>query len=280
MHVIESYDAAPGYTLVSFHAHPDDEALFTGGTLARAVAEGHRVVLVVATGGERGLTDQPADNLGAERHQELARSAAVLGVQRVVLLGYEDSGMVEPKIPPPGSLCAADVDEIASRLAAVLQEEHAHVLTTYDAAGGYGHRDHIQVHRAGLRAATLAGTPVVLQATVKREAIRRAVRLVALLRIRLGDANADTYATAFTPGRDITHTVNVRRWTRQKRAALRAHGSQTTGGPAMRLLAFLLRLPSPIFRLALGHEWFVEVGRPATGRPVDDIFDSLRSEPA
>src|SRR3954465_14291784 len=87
-------DAAPRYTLVSFHAHPDDEALLTGGTLARAAAEGHRVVLVVATGGERGLTGKPVDDLAAARRRELDQAAAALGVQRVVLLGYEDSGMV------------------------------------------------------------------------------------------------------------------------------------------------------------------------------------------
>src|SRR5947208_12803701 len=84
---------AAGYTLVAFHAHPDDEALFTGGTLARCSAEGHRVVVVTATAGELGLTGAGAADLGATRSAELDAAAAALGVARVVHLGYGDSGM-------------------------------------------------------------------------------------------------------------------------------------------------------------------------------------------
>src|SRR3954469_18300192 len=91
---------AAEYTLVSFHAHPDDEALFTGGTLARASAEGHRVVLVVATAGELGLTGGDGAGLGARRAGELAAAAAALGVARVVTLGYGDSGFDRPAEPP------------------------------------------------------------------------------------------------------------------------------------------------------------------------------------
>src|SRR3954464_14597539 len=87
---------AAGYTLVSFHTHPDDEALFTGGSLARASAEGHRVVLVVATAGELGLTGGDAAALGAQRSRELEAAAAALGVRRVVTLGYGDSGFEHP----------------------------------------------------------------------------------------------------------------------------------------------------------------------------------------
>src|SRR5947209_19692433 len=114
------------YTLVAFHAHPDDEALFTGGTLARCAAEGHRVVLVTATAGERGLTGAGASNLGPTRLAELRAAAAALGVSRVVTLGYGDSGMGDGP-PPAGSLCAVPLDEVADRLAAVLREERADV---------------------------------------------------------------------------------------------------------------------------------------------------------
>ena len=101
------------HTLVALHAHPDDESLLTGGTLARAAAQGHRVVLVVATAGERGLA-QEAAGLGARRVAELERAAELLGVTRTVLLGYGDSGFREPAEPPPGSLCAAAVEEVAA----------------------------------------------------------------------------------------------------------------------------------------------------------------------
>ncbi len=86
------------FTLVSFHAHPDDEALLTGGTLARAAAEGHRVVLVTATAGEAGLTDGTGLHppLGERRRDELARAAAALGCARWELLDYQDSGWGPP----------------------------------------------------------------------------------------------------------------------------------------------------------------------------------------
>src|SRR5579885_292557 len=119
------------HTLVSFHAHPDDEALFTGGTLARCSAAGHRVVVVVATSGERGLTATGVGgaDLGAVRSAELDRAAAALGVARVVNLGYADSGLDDPATPATGSFCAAPVEEAAARLRAVLDEERADVLT-------------------------------------------------------------------------------------------------------------------------------------------------------
>ncbi len=178
-----------GRTCVFFHAHPDDEALFTSGTMARLAAEGHRVVLVVATAGDQGLaapesitsstsstsgtTGTPgtaAPRLGDVRLAELRASAAALGVARVEHLGYADSGLdgrAEPTWAP--AFVRADADEAAGRLAALLAEERADLVTTYDPAGGYGHPDHVRVHQVGARAAELAGTPTVLEATVDRD---------------------------------------------------------------------------------------------------------------
>src|SRR5881409_2973125 len=97
------------FTILAFHAHPDDEALLTAGTLARAAAEGHRTVLVVATLGEAGLTRPgvPADVLRETRRAELAASAAALGVARVEVLGYPDSGM-HGEAGGPAAFCRAD----------------------------------------------------------------------------------------------------------------------------------------------------------------------------
>ena len=269
------------FTVVSFHAHPDDEVLLTGGTLARVAAEGHRVVLVVATAGELGLASHTlVPGLGDRRLRELERSAAALGISRVVTLGYADSGFTDPAVPPAGSFSAVPLDTAATALADILREEHADVLTSYDAAGGYGHRDHVRVNRVSRRAAELAGTPVVLEATVRRESIQRGLRLLARLGIRPGGVSAADFDSAFCSGNEITHRVRVGRWARQKRAAMRAHASQTSGGSDLRTLAFLLRLPLPLFRLALGREWFVEVGRPVSTRPIGDIFDTLRIQPS
>ena len=151
-------------TLVSFHAHPDDEAIPTGGTLAKAAKDGHRVVLVFGTRGEHGEVVEgyldAGEQLWERRVKETHAAAEILGVSRVEFLGYVDSGMMgTPENEAPGSFWQADVEEAAQRLAAILREEDAAVLTAYDENGVYGHPDHIQVHRVGLRAAELAGTP-------------------------------------------------------------------------------------------------------------------------
>jgi LmbE family N-acetylglucosaminyl deacetylase len=268
-----------GFTLVSFHAHPDDEALLTGGTLARAAAEGHRVVVVVATAGEAGLTAGPTagptENLGSRRLAELHASARALGVARVECLGYADSGH-GADARASGAFADADVEEAAGRLAALLTEERADALTTYDARGGYGHVDHVQVHQVGRRAAELAGTPVVLEATMDRAVLLRAVSLLARIP-RLGrHFDAEPLRSAYTERARLTHRVDVRRYADRKRTALAAHASQTSGGPGPRTVGVLLRLPRPLFRRLAGREWFVESGRCPAQPLLDDVFASLR----
>jgi LmbE family N-acetylglucosaminyl deacetylase len=283
------------FTLVSFHAHPDDEVLLTGGTLARAAGEGHRVVLVTATDGGAGLSAPtseaagPVRTLGARRVGELRASAAALGCARVELLGYADSGSVahtgsDGPVVPDGAFCAADVEDAAQRLAAILIQERADALTIYDPVGGYGHPDHVQVHRVGLRAAALAGTLVVLEATADRRWLARAGAVLGRLSAvralgRAGATGQSVLATAYTAPGDLTHRVDVRAYAAAKRAAMQAHASQAGGGDGARTLALLLRLPRPVFARVLGREWFVEHGRPAAsdGAPLlDDIFASLR----
>lgn len=283
------------FTVVAFHAHPDDEVLLTGGTLARIADEGHRVVLVVATLGGAGLAGGPTGAaLAARRHRELLASASVLGCARVATLGYLDSGLhgaisnppTPASVPLPSArgvstpalsarFVSAPVGQAAARLAAILRTEHADVLTTYDPRGGYGHPDHVQVHRVGALAARLADTPLVLEATVDRRALRpllAALRIAGglLPRLPLGGR------LVFTPHRDITHAVDVRPFLGRKRAAMRAHTSQTEGGRGPRTLAVLTRLPGPLFAAVAGREWYVEPGRPPSKPLIDDIFASLR----
>ena len=295
--------------MVSFHAHPDDEALLTAGTLARAAADGHRVVLVSATDGASGLaasdlepaedpkatdptdptaTHPPAPDptdagLGARRVQELHRAAAAIGCHDVRFLGYDDSGLDGRAGRPGRSFATADPEEAAGRLAAILVETGADVLTIYDAAGGYGHPDHVQVHRVGTRAAEMAGTPVVLEATVDRRPLVRALRLVRALGIlRRAGVDADEWSPArfdqaFADPGSITHRVNTRPWAGAKRAAMAAHASQATADEGVRTLAVFLRLPAFVFACVFAHEWFVEKGRPVPADPLDDIFASLRA---
>ncbi|MFY0409106.1 PIG-L family deacetylase [Solicola sp. PLA-1-18] len=267
------------YTLVSFHAHPDDEALLTGGTLARAAAEGHRVVLVTATAGEAGLAARVlgADRaLGGRRLAELDASARALGVARVVCLGFADSGWHDSATGDPAAFSAVDPRVAARALATVLREEDADVLTTYDPAGGYGHPDHVQVHRVGEIAAELAGTPSVLQATVDRDLLARLVRLLARVPGVLDRVDPTTFETAFTPRAQITHRVDVRHHLGAKRASLAAHASQATSDSGPRTLRTLLALPRPLAGLVLGVEWFVDRDR-RPGR-CDDVFATVRAQ--
>jgi LmbE family N-acetylglucosaminyl deacetylase len=270
--------AAP-YTVVSFHAHPDDEALMTAGTLAKAAIEGHRVVLVMATVGESGLAaTQPAGDvsLGDRRLHELTAAADVIGCARIALLGYGDSGLYGTANPDRSPFAHADVEEAAQRLAAILREEDADVLTTYDPAGGYGHPDHVQVHRVGVRAAEIAGTPVVLEATADRTVLQRVVRLLRRIRFLLPGLYIPPADNAYTARSDLTHVVDISQTVDLKRAAIEAHLSQSTAPSGVRTLGLILKLPVPIYRRAFRHEWFVEVGRTPTHPPLGDIFASLR----
>ncbi|GGO96422.1 PIG-L deacetylase family protein [Wenjunlia tyrosinilytica] len=257
-------------TVVAFHAHPDDEVLMTGGTLARAAAEGHRVVIVVATDGTMGAVPEGE----APRMGELRASAAVLGVARVVHLGYADSGHGETLYPDPPDrvrFVRADPQEAAERLAAILGEERTDVLLSYDPNGGYGHRDHVRVHEVGRRAAALAGVGQLLEVTLPSDVVTRMLRWADRLRIPIRhDAVA---ARAYSPRSAITHRVDVRGFARQKQAALAAHRSQVTGtGRLAPVMRALIRLPVPVFGLLLGREWFVDATKTSTSEVVAGIF--------
>ncbi|MEU4573297.1 PIG-L family deacetylase [Nonomuraea sp. NPDC023979] len=252
----------PPRTAVFFHAHPDDEALLTAGTMAMLAAEGHRVVLVVATAGERGLAEiRPGEALGETRMKELYASAAALGCARVECLGYGDSGL-SPKggiaeERPDNAFIDADTEKAATALAAILQEENADLLSIYDPAGGYGHPDHVQVHRVGRRAAEIAGTRVVLEATVNRDPLVKLLKAAGKVYRFPPEFDVRTFESAYSSGETITHRVNVRRYARQKRASMEAHASQATGGDTDRTLAVMLKVPGPLYRLVFGTEWFV-----------------------
>ena len=270
------------HTLVAFHAHPDDEALLTSGTMARAAAEGHRVVVVVATDGAAGLaaSEYSGDgHLGERRMEELRSSARALGVARVELLGYADSGLGPDFAPdPPGAtrFVRADVEEAATHLAAILREEDADVLLHYEPNGGYGHPDHKKVHEVGVRAAELAGTPRVLEATVPRDTICRAIDLAAKVYRFPPEFDRSSFDRAFSARSEITHRVSVRRHIAAKRASMRAHASQASAdGGADRTLAAFLRIPRPLYDLVFGREWFVDRSLPPGGPVRRDVFDGL-----
>lgn len=235
--------------------------------MARTAAEGGRVVLVVATRGERG-EPQPGvmaanDMLWEHRIPETFAAAEILGVDRVEFLGYVDSGMMgEPTNDFPYSFWRAELDRAANRLAAILAEEQPDVLTVYDDNGVYGHPDHIQVHRVGVRAAQLAGVDRVLQATMNRTRIQQALEEHAedIDEARLEGLEVPAPTDDFgKPESEITHGIDVSGYLEAKRAAMAAHASQISGD------SWFLSMDDEMFAEAFGTEWFIETGAPRTG---------------
>ncbi|RAK32801.1 N-acetyl-1-D-myo-inositol-2-amino-2-deoxy-alpha-D-glucopyranoside deacetylase [Actinoplanes lutulentus] len=164
-------ESLPARRLLLVHAHPDDEVIGTGATMAHYVSEGAHVTLVTCTLGEEGEIHVPelsqlaaaeADQLGGYRLVEWQRACTALGVTDHRILGgpgrYRDSGMMGlPTNQHPRAFWGADLDEAAAHLVAIIREVRPQVMITYDANGFYGHPDHIQAHRVAMRAAELAG---------------------------------------------------------------------------------------------------------------------------
>src|SRR3954452_15860492 len=163
----------PDRRLLLVHAHPDDETINTGATMARYVAEGTSVTLLTCTLGEEGevlvpelaqLAADQADQLGGYRIGELQAAMAALGVSDIRFLGgagrYRDSGMMgTPANDHPRAFWNADLDEAVASAVAVVREVRPQVLVTYDENGGYGHPDHIQAHRVAMGAVECAADP-------------------------------------------------------------------------------------------------------------------------
>lgn len=238
--------------LLCFHAHPDDEVFLTGGVMRRAADAGHRVVLVVATDGARGEYPDgllaPGESLAARRTKELEESARALGAARVVPFGYGDSGMAGTAgNHDPNSFANTDPSEVGARLAAVIEQERADVVTIYDAHGGYGHPDHVQVHRAGVHAERITGHDAVYEASTNRDHL---MRLLSALPDTPDDVRPPDLETFGLPESELTTAVDVATTLGAKRAAMVGYESQIGDfGP-------MLNMPEEHLRAAFGVEWF------------------------
>ena len=265
-------------TVVFFHAHPDDESIATGGTMAQLARDGHRTILVVATRGEHGEVPEgfldEGELLRDRRVKETAASAEVLGVARHEFLGYVDSGMIgTPENEAPESFWQADVEEAAERLATILREESADVLTVYDDNGNYGHPDHIQVHRVGVRAAELAGVDRVYESTVDQDYFRDLMARAAELGMPElpegeGEGDGDAEMEMGKPGHLITTRVDVRDVLDVKRRSMQAHASQIAE------TSFFLAMPPQAFEATWGEEWFIRRGAPE-GTAETSLIDGI-----
>ncbi|MGA4994099.1 N-acetyl-1-D-myo-inositol-2-amino-2-deoxy-alpha-D-glucopyranoside deacetylase [Nonomuraea bangladeshensis] len=277
--------------LLLVHAHPDDESIGTGATMAKYAAEGAHVTLVTCTLGEEGevipaelahLAAEGEDRLGPYRVGELAAACAALGVEDHRFLGgpgrWRDSGMMGAATNDhPRAFWRADLDEAAGELVEVIREVRPQVLVTYDANGFYGHPDHIQAHRVARRAFELAAKPdfgdgepwqiaKFYHTALPRSVMRRTAE--ALREAGTGFLLEDVDDMPFgNRDDDVTTEIDARPWLGHKVAAMRAHVTQITVREPW------FALSNNIGQEVLGVEHFVLAsgvpGRPVPGPPVE-----------
>lgn len=282
-------------TLLAVHAHPDDESITTGGTLARYAAEGVRTVVATWTGGDvgeiRDTTLADSETLSAVRARELAEACHILRVARSVLFGYRDSGMRGwAANKHPESLLQADFEEAVGKLVHLIREERPQVVLTYDEQGNYGHPDHVRSHELTVAACSAAANPrrfldagpawpvaglyfvVFGRSAVARfnRALARAGIAAPVSALSGADAGPDAPPFGVDDAR-ITHAVDVSSYLDVRRRALAAHATQMAGH-------WLLQMPTELAREVWSEETYQRADLAAGGRhgPVreDLSFDS------
>jgi len=258
-------------TVLMVHAHPDDECIGTGGTLARCAAEGVRTIVVYATRGELGEDHGRVLTTGSERAElavrrvlELDEATRLLGVGRKAFLDYRDSGMAgEPTNDDPECFFQAPVEEAAARLADIIREERPHVVTSYDERGIYGHPDHVKcniVTRAAVAAAGDAArypahghapwiVPQYLYQVVSRDRMRRLAEIFA----ERSERYRRSAELMGTPDELITHRIDVRDFVDLKYRALLRHASQVAEH------GFFNSVPEELRPEVFGWEFFMLV---------------------
>jgi len=250
----------PALATVYLHAHPDDESLFTGLRTVLEAHQGTRQVLVTMTDGSLGIdpdgrsADDPRHDRAATarvRSDELAVAAKLLGFDRVVELGFHDSGMAGwASAEEHDAFAQQDLEGVAERVATILRQEGPCRVVTYDRTGFYGHPDHVATALAGLRAARLATEVVSVEAVVMTEsdvdrAVARAREVGELLPEWLG-----ARLITLTPDVEVTSVLEAPELARTKQAALAAHRSQIDN-------QVLIDLDPELFAVVFGHERYV-----------------------
>jgi N-acetyl-1-D-myo-inositol-2-amino-2-deoxy-alpha-D-glucopyranoside deacetylase len=266
-------------TLLLVHAHPDDEAISTGGVMMKARADGHRVVLVTATRGEVGeihnMDEKAArPRLAEVRTQELENAARILGVNRGEFLGYRDSGMVgTADNENPSSFHQAPLNEAATRLAAILREEKPEVVVTYAEDGIYGHPDHIKAHfvtDAALDAMLRSSAPwtpkKLYYIAIPRSLMQKFMEQMPEEARQQGNG----MTIVGTPDELVTTKVDVGEFVDRKRAAFAAHVSQNDPN------SWFATMADQIYRLVFGTEYYqLARGKPGSALPEDDLFAGI-----
>ena len=293
-----------GGGLLLVHAHPDDEVFSTGGVIARTLAEGRRVDLVVCTGGEEGEVHDPdldpaeaQPRLRQIRDAELRCSLAALGAMAATdgllhlhQLGHRDSGMMGTAANDrPDAFWQVDLERAAEPVVRVIREARPRVVVHYDENGGYGHPDHIQAHRIALAALTAAADPDRYPAAGQPHRVARRYQtafgskdwlgLMVKMRERdiplpwgydeVLDAGDDAEEWPGTVEPAVTTVVDVSTFLEAKRAAMACHRTQRQD------FGWAIDLPDDLARLAFGTERFVLVEREGARPPADLTESSL-----
>lgn len=290
-------------SLLLVHAHPDDESIGTGATMAMYADQGVRVTLVTCTLGEEGeivvddlahLASNKEDGLGEERISELSAACDALGVPDHRFLGgpgrWRDSGMMGTSTTDnPGCFWRADLDEAAGELARIIREVRPQVVVTYDDNGGYGHPDHIQAHRVAVRAFEAAGDPdrypdagepwapsKLYFTAVPKSVLQAGFEYFKAAGGTFFEGVESAEGLPFgTPDELVTTKVDARDYVDRKMAAMRAHRSQI-GAESV-----FFALPEDMVPTAWGEEYFIlarpEPGTGHAGRAAyeSDIFDGI-----
>ena len=280
--------------LLSFHAHPDDEVIGTGGVLAHYSRLGEQVVVVTATDGAEGEIHNYEDpdslkpRLAEMRAQEIALALSVLGVKHHEFLGYRDSGMMGTESNDHAdAFWRADFSEATKRLVGLIRRYQPEVMTIYDPFGGYGHPDHINVHRVGMAAffgaRDLGWFPLeeeeeywapakLYWSTWGRERSRKMMKYWGE-EVEEEQENAEYLwrSRRGFPDEEISATIDVTEFVPLKTEALLAHRTQI---PADWLL---LRVPEEERAEVYGIETFVRVfSSVESALPETDLFSGLR----
>jgi N-acetyl-1-D-myo-inositol-2-amino-2-deoxy-alpha-D-glucopyranoside deacetylase len=277
-------------SLLTVMAHPDDESITSGGSLARYAAEGVQTTLVTATRGEVGeILDKELDpkeaapRLGAIREAELRRACQILGVHELVFLDYEDSGMAGlPRNREPGTFWRADEEEAVGRLIAVVRRVKPQVIISDNEVGGYGHPDHIKAHRITVQAVFYGkdvkrfpgGEPWQPRKHYYTAFPRSAIKEIeqAMKAAGMEERFGEEEETPFgVPDDRVSASIDVSQYVDKKIAAMQAHKTQIPPD------SWFMKLRDVLGPRAWSREYFERARtRVNAPTPENDLFAGLR----